>query len=125
LLLVYSVWYYANMLETLFHLPKNEAEPLPIREWFYELIWCPSQCYYRIQHNGMDYILYLRWRHKDPWHAYAIRNAARLEAMNKGNPVWSKDIFELYHVQYNEDELEMAKEKIVSLFPDFISKFTE
>jgi len=113
------------MLDELFHLPEDEAELLPIGEWFYALILCPSQCYYRIQHNGVDYMLYLRWRHEDPWRAYVIKNAESLEAMNKGNPIWSEDIFELYHVQYSEDELEMAKEKVVSLFPDFISKLTE
>jgi hypothetical protein len=113
------------MLESLFHLPKDETEPLPIGEWFYALTVAPSQCYYRIQHEGVDYMLYLRWRHEDPWHAYVIKNAASLEAMNKGNPAWSEDVFELYQVWYTKDELEMAKQKVVSLFLDFISKFTE
>jgi hypothetical protein len=113
------------MLEHLFHMPKDETEPLPIGEWFYALSIAPSQCYCHVQHEGADYMLYLRWRHEDPWHAYIIKNAASLEAMNKGNPVWSEDVFELYRVWYTEDELERAKEKFVSLFPDFVSKLTE
>jgi hypothetical protein len=111
------------MLDELFHLPEDEAKPLPLGEWFYALIMCPSQCYYRIQHKGVDFMLYLRWRHEGPWHAYVIRNAASLEGINKGNPVWSEDIFELYHIEYDEDELDVAKEKIISLFYEFNGDF--
>jgi len=113
------------MLSDLFHLPENDKEPLPVEEWFYELIWCPSQCYYHLQRNGVDYVLYLRWRHENPWHAYIIKNTASLEAMNKENAVWSEDVFELYNVQYRDEQVEMAKEKIVSLFHEFVGKTPE
>jgi hypothetical protein len=113
------------MLESLFHLPKNEAEPLPIKEWFYELIWCPNQCYYYIQHNEADYILYLRWRHENPWQAYIVKNAASLDGMNKDEAIWSENIFELYHFQFSDEEIELAKEKIISLFYEFNSDFPD
>jgi len=119
------VWYYANMLETLFHLPKNEAESLPMKEWFYELIWCPSQCYYHLQHTGTDYILYLRWRWENPWQAQVVKNAASLNEMNKDGAIWSEDIFELHNIQYTDNELELAKEKIISLFYEFNSDFPQ
>jgi hypothetical protein len=45
--------------------------------------------------------------------------------MNKGNPAWSEDVFELYQVWYTEEELERAKEKFVNLFPDFVSESTK
>ena len=113
------------MVENLFYLPKNEAEPLPVGEWFYALIVCPSQCYYRMQHKGMDYMLYLRWRHEDPWQAYVIKNAASLVAMNKDGAIWSEDVFELQHVQYSDEEIELAKEKIVRLFYEFNGEFPQ
>lgn len=43
-----------------------------IKEWDDDLIWCPSQCYLRIEHGGLNYIIYLRWRHEDPWTASVI-----------------------------------------------------
>ena len=40
--------------------------------WEDDLIWCPSQCYYRFTYKGTSYIIYLRWRHDDPWTAELI-----------------------------------------------------
>jgi hypothetical protein len=111
------------MLEEQFHLPKNEAEPLPIGEWFYELIWCPSQCYYHLQHNGTDYILYLRWRWENPWQAHVVKNAESLDGMHNENVIWSENVFELNHVQFIEDEIELTKEKIIDLFNKFNGDF--
>ena len=82
------------MTEIYTYLPEDDLEPLPVGEWFDELIWSPSQCYCRIQHQGMDYILYLRWRWTDPWQAYIIKNADSLASMNNGHAVWSDDVFE-------------------------------
>lgn len=100
-------------------------EPLPVEQWFDELIWSPSQCYYRIQYHGIDYILYLRWRWMDPWQAYVIKNADCLASMNNGQAVWSGDVFELHDVQYRDLELELAKNKIISLFHEFDGNFTQ
>jgi hypothetical protein len=107
---------YTIMLEELFHMPENEAEPFPLGEWFYELICCPSQCYYRLKHKGVDYIMYLRWRWEDPWQAHVVRNAASLDEMHSDDAVWLEDVFALHHLHYRDDELELAKERIVSLF---------
>lgn len=111
------------MLESLFHLPKNEAESLPIGEWFYELIWCPSQCYYHLQNNGIDYILYLRWRWENPWQAQVVKNAASLDEMNEDRAIWSEDVFALHHVHYPDEQLELAKERIINLFYEFNGEF--
>jgi hypothetical protein len=107
------------------YFPEDETEPLPVGEWFDELTWSPSQCYCRIQHQGVDYILYLRWRWTDPWQAYVIKNAASLSSMNNGQAVWSGDVFELHHVQYKDPELELAKDKFISLFYEFKGNFAE
>ena len=38
-----------------------------VGEWYDDLIWCPSQCYLNILYKGRKFVIYLRWRHKDPW----------------------------------------------------------
>jgi hypothetical protein len=105
--------------------PEDETEPLPIGEWFDELIWTPSQCYYRLQHNGVDYILYLRWRWTNPWQAYLVKNAASLAAMNRVEVLWSGDVFEQHQIHYSDVELELAKEKFINLFYEFDGDFTQ
>ena len=42
-------------------------------EWVDDLIWCPSQCYLHFSIKGQCYVLYLRWRHADPWSASVIK----------------------------------------------------
>ena len=90
-----------------------------------DLTWSPSQCYSYLQHKGVDFILYLHWRWKNPWQAYVIRNVASLHAMNQDPAVWSGDVFEMYEVQYSAEELDLAKYKILSLFYEFDGQFPE
>ncbi|OGO75554.1 MAG: hypothetical protein A3K45_03125 [Chloroflexi bacterium RIFOXYC12_FULL_59_14] len=104
------------MFENMIRMPKIENAPLPIGEWFYELIWCPSQCYYHIQHNGDDYILYLRWRWDNPWHGYVIKHAATLDEMHDKKALWSEDVFAIHHAQYSDKEIDLAQESIIKLF---------
>jgi len=104
---------------------EDEMEPLSLGEWFEELLWTPSQCYYRLQHKGIDYILYLRWRWTDPWQAYVVKNAASLDTMNRVDVVWSSDVFEQHRIHYKVGELELAKEKLVRLFYEFDGDFRQ
>ena len=104
---------------------EDETEPLPVQEWFDELTWSPSQCYYHLQHRGDDYILYLRWRWTNPWQAYVIKNAASLSEMNRAEVIWSGDVFELHHVHYEDVELDLAKDKIIRLFHEFEGNFVQ
>jgi len=111
--------------EDLSYLPKDDTQPLPTGEWFYELTWYLSQRYYHVQHNEVDYILYLRGRWKDFWQAYVIRNAGNLAALNKDPAVWSVDIFRLHQIRYPAEELERAKDGIIRLFYEFDGEFPE
>ena len=94
-------------------------------EWLDDLTWSPSQCYFYLQHHGVDYILYLRWRWKDPWQGYVIRNAASPDDVNEDLAVWSGDVFELNRIDYPAEELDQAKNRLVSLFYEFDGQFTE
>jgi hypothetical protein len=111
------------MLETLPFCLEDETSPLPPGEWFDDLIWTPSQCYYRLQHHGVDYILYLYWRGRDPWQAYVVKDAASLSSMNNGQAIWSADIFELHQAYFTDLELEQAKDQIIRLFYEFNGNF--
>ena len=50
---------------------ENTVDILRIyHNWQDDLIWCPSQCYYSFENKqGKPMLLYLRWRHCDPWQA--------------------------------------------------------
>ena len=111
------------MSDKLTYLPEDETEPLPVGEWFDDLTWSPSQCYCHIQHQGVDYILYLRWRWTDPWQAYIIKNADSLVSMTNGQAVWSGDVLELHDVPFKDVELELAKDKMISIFYEFDGNF--
>ncbi len=43
-----------------------------VNDWQDSLIWCPSQCELHITYKNNAFILYLRWRHDDPWTADLI-----------------------------------------------------
>ena len=42
-----------------------------VRGWEDSMLWCPSQCYLYFYVEKGDkkdfYMIYLRWRHEDPW----------------------------------------------------------
>ena len=116
--------YDRNMLDMLPLRLEDETEPLPPGVWFEELNWSPSQCYCRVQHRGVDYILYLRWRWTDPWQAHVVKDAASLDSMNNGQAVWSGDVFEMHRVHFKDVELELAKDKLARLFYEFDGNFT-
>jgi len=89
-------------------------------KWDDDLIWCPSQCYAQVaSQDGTPYVLYLRWRHSDPWEASIVRNTT-LKAFNNGsyNPKnWSMDVFEMcgqYYKQY--DDLTMIKDALLNIW---------
>lgn len=70
--------------------------------WTYDLIGCPSQCYYYFKYNGITYCLYLRWRWDDPW------TATLIEDCEVGNIIDGKWI-ELGVEDWLEDELNDLK----------------
>lgn len=50
-------------------------------QWKEDLLWCPSQLYCDITEH---YTLYLRWRHRDPWAFYVIKD------LNSDEEKWHK-----------------------------------
>lgn len=113
------------MSDKLTYFSDDETEPLPLGEWFDELTWSPSQCYCHLQHQGVDYILYLRWRWTNPWQAYVIKNANSLATMNNGQAVWSFDIFEIQNLEFRDVELKQAKESLIQLFHEYGGNFIQ
>lgn len=91
-------------------------DPLPLNEWLDALIWCPSQCYYRTQKDGVDYVLCLRWRWEDPWQGFIVKNAITEKDLFRSQAENSPDLFEQYGLFFEADQLEEAKSKLIELF---------
>lgn len=91
-----------------------------IKDWEDELIWCPSQCYLSIEYKGLQYIIYLRWRHNDPWTATLVecRNDG-LFHMHSGGVTYNDDGHKIadwvgLNINYYRDcELEKLKNHVV------------
>lgn len=77
--------------------------------WEDDLIWCPSQCYAPITYNGVDYVLYLRWRWGDPWQGHIITHARTSGGMSKKHAEWSEDLFEQRGLFFRDEALDQAK----------------
>ena len=97
------------------HLGMFES-PLPLEKWQCSMMMCPSQCYYRTQKDGVDYVLYLRWRWDDPWQAHIIKNADSEGAMSADAAEWGSDVFEENNIFFDHDSVEQAKEKLIAMF---------
>lgn len=54
-----------------------------------------------------------------------IRNSSTLDKWNEENAVWSEDIFEMNNIQFKEEEVELAKERILRLYYEFNGEFPE
>lgn len=93
-----------------------DDKPLPLNEWRDWMIWCPSQCYFHTQRDGVDYVLYLRWRWDDPWEGHIIKHATSEQDMVKDQAVWSADLFEQHDLEFTDEEVEEAKVKLLELF---------
>ena len=91
-------------------------------EWYDSLISCPSQCYYHVVDDFLHYILYLRWRYNDPWHAYIITGASNEKTMSDSHAHWSEDLFEVHSVNLKEDQVDLAKDTLFAMFSKYRSK---
>ena len=84
-------------------------------KWHDDLSLCPSQCYYATKKNGIDYIMYLRWRWSDPWQAHIVTGATSKEGMHDDNAIWSEDLFAAAGLHITHDDLQYAKDKITDI----------
>ena len=94
----------------------DRPEPVPTDRWLDDLIWCPSQCFTRRVVNGVSYILYLRWRHSDPWSARIIKNAETINGMHDDAAIWDRSVFADNHLYFSAEELDLAKAALLEIF---------
>ena len=92
--------------------------PLPVGKWECSMMRCPSQCYYRTQRNGVDYVLYLRWRWDDPWRAHIVKNADSERATSRADSEWSSDVFKQHGLHFEHDDVVEAQMKLLELFQE-------
>lgn len=90
--------------------------------WHDDLKGCPSQCLAEVMGpHGVPYVLYLRWRHEDPWEAYFIRNST-LESMATSRD-WSKDVFAKHNVKLSIfTELESVKQWLIGIWESAMAR---
>jgi hypothetical protein len=92
---------------------------ITISDWDDDLIWCPSQCYKKIEYKGNQFVIYLRWRHSDPWRAEIIQCEPNYE-FNIISPN-SKD-FKLPIKYYKDSELDKLKKEVDYLVKKWLIK---
>jgi len=119
-------------------------------EWIDSLIGCPSQCYLDVEDGrGQKLVLYLRWRHDDPWEAHLIktpRGAAGMGGVYSINfktgehneilgwdgdkprtrlvprEEWSEDLLAKYNFFVEEDDVDAAKARGLEAADKFLSE---
>jgi len=90
-------------------------------EWKDSLIWCPSQCEGWIKHSPDNYtVLYLRWRHDDPWSFNILSNIPEkyLSADNLRAATWTECLFADYHLFFCDVELEIARFAAMEIYDE-------
>jgi len=74
-------------------------------EWNEMIAWCPTQLSKKVYIGSIEFILYLRWRHTDPF-TYSIYieddNKKHLEKLF-GVGIFIDDLFEKYNRNYGVD----------------------
>ncbi len=75
----------------------------------------PVQVACRIEHRGVDYMLYLRLRGHF-WEGYVIRGARCLQDLSRQVVSWSCDLLEYHWLHYEEFQLENAKQALMGIF---------
>lgn len=82
-----------------------------VEDWRDDLLWCPSQCYLKFRCNGKHYVLYLRWRHNDPWTASLVPCSDSTFNMHEKDQSW----IELDVKFWKDTELNRCKLNAISL----------
>ncbi len=98
------------MTESVFILDQNK--PFPLNQWFDDgFNQCPSQIYCHVQDsNGIDYILYLRWRHGDPWTGDILVGAGNRKEMQSDGVEWIEGVLTK---DFTHDDYEQACEELM------------
>jgi len=87
-----------------------------VNEWKDDLIWCPSQCYLDIMYKERHFVIYLRWRHSDPWTADIVEcpNDGKFDMHELNN--WN----DLVVKEWKDTELKELKEEIVNVVNNWL-----
>lgn len=88
-----------------------------IGEWKDSLIWCPSQCYLKFKWRDLHCMLYLRWRHHDPWTATLIECPNDNFDMHEKPNHWYELPIPYFE---SEDDLNHIKESAINEAKDFL-----
>ena len=82
--------------------------------WQNDYGW-PRQVILRIEHRGVDYLLYLRLR-GHYWEGYVIRGSRSLSDLSLKVTCWSCDLLRYHWLRYEEHQLVQAKQALAGIF---------
>lgn len=82
--------------------------------WHNDHGW-PVQVITRVEHMGVDYILYLRLRGQF-WEGYVIRGARCIQDMSRKVVCWSCDELEYHWLKFYEYQLTDAQQALIGIF---------
>jgi len=90
------------------------------REYLSNNVWhndhgWPVQVITRVEHHGVDYILYLRLR-GHYWEGYVIRGARCIQDLSRKVVSWSCDVLKYHWLTLDEFRLEEAKQALIGIF---------
>jgi hypothetical protein len=82
--------------------------------WYNDNGW-PVQVMTRVEHHGVDYILYWRLRGRY-WEGYVIRGTRCIQDLSKRVVSWSCDVLRYHWLRFDEYQLEQAKQALIRIF---------
>ena len=79
-------------------------------EWDEMIAWCPTQLSKKVYVEGIELILYLRWRHNDPftYNIYIEGDEKELEELLKIG-IFNYDLFDKYNRWYSQEDFDKDK----------------
>jgi hypothetical protein len=90
--------------------------------WDDDLSWCPSQCTAEVRWpDGTPAVLYLRWRHPDPWSASVITVHDRAVPISAPAATWR----DVTIGAWRDDQLAEAKAELVKVWDALVQAAKE
>lgn len=83
-------------------------------DWEESLLWCPTQITRVVYFKGIEFKLYLRWRHVDPFQFHIFCDIKNIEkALNLG---FINDIFEKRSLYYADNDYKKAEDEAYEIW---------
>jgi len=86
--------------------------------WVEDLIMGPSQCYFFVVFKDTRYCLYLRWRDRNPWKGYIIKDVQWVGTITGGK--MSDDLLKQRGLYFRQEEHKKAQSAMMLAWNDYV-----